>query len=278
MDSNQYFWNLVKKFNLLMKESITGPSCVNPDICHGDCCSIKIDISKVLAKEYIKRGYASKDDFPRSNTFSFRLRFDDSKGKCFLFDENINGCSVHQSGIKPPQCWIYPTNFSNASNKDIKCKKVGGWKIIDQERTQKAQKILGKIIFLCKLEARKELRSILERLGQDKSMNTSKNKKIVLNKIQKGAPKNFAGLKDGWDHFDVLRAEGLSLQLKKICKKNCEKKSTEEYLSCSGICERTAEDIFRIYANNIMKYINVFGADVEGEYPIHKIFTIMDQS
>lgn len=278
MDTNEYFWALVKKFNQLMKESITGPDCVNRDICHGDCCSIKIDISKVLAKEYIKRGYASKNDFPRSNIFSFRLRFDDTKGKCFLFDENINGCSVHQSGIKPPQCWIYPTNFSNSSDKDIKCKKIGGWKIIDQEGTQKAQKILEKLIFLCKLEARKELRSILERLGQDKNGNLNKNKKIVLSKIQNVAPKNFAGLKDRWDHFDVLRAEGLSLQLKKICKKNCEKKSTEEYLSCSHICERTAKDIFRIYTDNLMKYIKLFGADVEGEYPIHKIFKIIDHS
>jgi hypothetical protein len=232
----------------------------------------------VLAKEYIKKGYASKEDFPRSNIFSFQLRFDEEKGKCVLFDENINGCSVHQSGIKPPQCWIYPTDFSNPSGKDIRCKKVGGWKIIDQKGTQKAQKMLEKFIFLCKLEAREELKSILQRLGQDKNGNQNKNKNIVLNRIQKVAPKNFAGLKDGWDHFDVLRAEGLSLQLKKICKKNCKKKSLEGYLSCSKICKSVAEDVLTIYTDNLMKYIKVIGADVEGKYPIHKIFEIMDQT
>ena len=27
---------------------------------------------------------------------------------------------IHNSGIKPPQCWIYPTGFSNPDNKQIK--------------------------------------------------------------------------------------------------------------------------------------------------------------
>jgi len=96
-------------------------------VCNGDCCSIKIDVPKILAEEYIKRGYAIKKDFIRSDVFSFKLRFDNEKRKCFLYDKKINGCLVHSSGIKPPQCWIYPIfggpNFSNPENKDISCKK-----------------------------------------------------------------------------------------------------------------------------------------------------------
>ena len=63
------FWSIVKKYNALMNSAIEGPNCL--DICHGDCCSIKIDIPKILAKEYIKKGYAKKSDFIRSDVFSF---------------------------------------------------------------------------------------------------------------------------------------------------------------------------------------------------------------
>jgi len=114
---NENFWIILRRYNRLMKEAIDGPNCIDPNICHGDCCSIKIDVPKVLANEYIKNGWATKDDFIRSDVFSFHQRFDDISGKCFLFDKSLNGCSVHETGIKPPQCWIYPTNFSNPENK-----------------------------------------------------------------------------------------------------------------------------------------------------------------
>ena len=113
--ANDKFWSVVKRFNALMNSAIDGPNCL--DMCHGDCCSIRINVPKILANEFINLGYANKEDFIRSDVFSFKLRFDEKKGKCFLFDKNINGCSVHNSGIKPPQCWIYPTNFSNPESK-----------------------------------------------------------------------------------------------------------------------------------------------------------------
>ena len=97
---NKYFWELISKFNNLMKNSIIGPNCIDPNNCHGDCCSIQIDIPKILAKEYINLGKAKKEDFIRSDIYSFKLRFDEKIRKCFLFDSNINGCSVHETGIK----------------------------------------------------------------------------------------------------------------------------------------------------------------------------------
>ena len=72
---NKYFWELIKEFNDLMRTAIGGPDCTNPLICQGDCCSIQIDVPKVLAKEYIKRKIAKKEDFIRSDIFSFKLRF-----------------------------------------------------------------------------------------------------------------------------------------------------------------------------------------------------------
>ena len=169
MGNHNRFWEIIERYNFLMNSAIEGPNCL--DVCNGDCCSIKINIPKILAEEYIKRGFAIKKDFIRSDVFSFKLRFDEKKGKCFLFDKNIKGCSVHNSGIKPPQCWIYPTKFSNPDNKEISCKRVKGWKINDSEKTKEAEKLLKYYTFLCQLEAKKEGKAIKNRFVKKSSIN-----------------------------------------------------------------------------------------------------------
>ncbi|MBN1801019.1 MAG: YkgJ family cysteine cluster protein, partial [Candidatus Lokiarchaeota archaeon] len=166
--------SLVQKYNYLMGQAIQGPNCVDPTICLGDCCSIRIDVPKKLAEEYIKRKYAKETDFIRSNIFTFQLRFNESTTKCFLFDKSINGCSVHDSGIKPPQCWIYPTGFSSEDKIPIKCKKASGWFIMDKEKAQKAKKLLDEYINLCKIEAEEEKEKIVERIQQNSLLNLIK--------------------------------------------------------------------------------------------------------
>ena len=272
--ANDFFWSIVTEFNELMKSSIEGPNCINPNICKGDCCSIKIDISKVLAKEYIKRGYAKKKDFIRSDVFSFQLRFKDKTGKCFSFDNAINGCRVHNSGIKPPQCWIYPTNFSNPENKDISCKKAKGWKIINSEKTTKAERLLQKYVFLCQLEAKKELNKINERIGKIQAGDSKNIIKNLKKRIKETTPSQLGGFKDTWDSFDVLPAEGLSLQMKKFCyriNKECQYLSAD-FLECKAICEKIADKLINFLHNNLYDYIKKEGPDTEGEYPLYKLF------
>jgi len=271
--NNNYFWQVVSQFNALMKSAIEGPNCVNPQICKGDCCSIKIDVPKVLAKEYIQRGYASVNDFIRSNIFSFQLRFNVKTGKCFLFDKEINGCSIHNSGIKPPQCWIYPTGFSNPENKQFKCKKAAGWKIIDFHKTEQAENLLQIFLFLCKIEAKKEFKLIQRRLNNsDISQNQLQPLKEELRKI---SPSNLGGFKDLWEHISILPAEGLSLQMKKFCilyKKNC-KYLEDNFINCPNVCETIAIKLVEFLQQNLIKYIKIKGADVNGEYPLYKLFT-----
>ncbi len=260
------FWEVVKKFNHLMKSAIEGPNCL--DICNGDCCSIKINVPKVLASEYIKRGYADRKDFIRSDVFSFKLRFDEIKGKCFLFDKKIKGCSVHNSGIKLPQCWIYPTNFSNPEQKDIKCKKSNGWKIIDTEKAKEAEELLQYYIFLCKLEAKKEAKSIITRLNNNLC-------EINLKKVlKKTPPSRVAGVKDTWDCISVLYAQGMSLQLKKLCQKlnhNCEYILNNDFLECPSICEKISNNLIEFLQQKLINYVKN-NLDSEGEYPFIKLF------
>ncbi|MFW9820113.1 MAG: hypothetical protein ACFFE5_10940 [Candidatus Thorarchaeota archaeon] len=260
---NDKFWEVIKKFNLLMKSAIKGPNCL--DICNGDCCSIKINVPKVLANEYIKRGYASKKDFIRNDIFSFQLRFDEKKGKCFLYDKELNGCLVHDSGIKPPQCWIYPTNFKNLEKDNISCKKVSGWKIIDPEKAGKAEKLLTYYVFLCQLEAIKEARDIQNRITHNSC------KKALINSLKQTFPSRLAGFRDTWQCITTLPAQGLSLQMKKFCKKynnSCDL----NYLDCESICDKVIEALINFLQQNLLNYVQKKGANGDGEYSFFKLF------
>ncbi|MFX1447584.1 MAG: hypothetical protein ACFFCG_05550 [Promethearchaeota archaeon] len=272
--NNKYFWEVLTQFNSFMKSAIEGPNCIDPQICKGDCCSIKIDVPKVLADEYIRRGYAGTNDFVRSNIFSFQLRFNEITGKCFLFDKGINGCSIHNSSIKPPQCWIYPTGFSNSEDKKISCKKVSGWKIVDSNKAKQAENLLKIFIFLCKLEAKKELNLIKKRLDNSDDK-TSKNHTYSLKaELKKIAPSSLGGFKDLWEHISLLPAEGLSLQMKKFCflyKKNC-LYLEDDFINCPNVCETIAIKLVEFLQHNLLLYIKREGADSNGEYALYKLF------
>ncbi|MFW9945748.1 MAG: YkgJ family cysteine cluster protein [Candidatus Odinarchaeota archaeon] len=248
-----------------MKSAIKGPDCTNPNNCAGACCSIKIDVPKVLAEEYIKRNYATKEDFIRSNVFSFELRFDDKTGKCFLFDKKLNGCKVHESGIKPPQCWIYPTNFSNPEKSLISCKKQSGWEIAIPQSALKAERLLEKYNFLCKFEAKREIKDIKKRLG---------NSKILKQSIRTIAPSKLGGIIDKWDMFDILLAEGFSLQMKKFCLKHNIKCQylPSNFIECNSICNIIADKLFLYLQLNLPNFVKKEGPDVNGEYPLFKLF------
>jgi Fe-S-cluster containining protein len=249
-----------------MKSAIEGPNCL--DICNGDCCSIRIDVPKIMAEEYIKQGYANKNDFIRGDVFSFKLRFDEKKGKCFLFDKSINGCLVHNSGIKPPQCWIYPTNFSNLENSDISCKVANGWRINDPEKAKKAEELLKYYVFLSQLEAKKEAREIYNRLNEILYKNS------LLNLLKQTSPSQLAGFRDTWDCFTTLPAQGVSLQMKKICRKYNEKCEYIAYnfLDCRNICGKVAKGLLDFLQQNLLCYVKKQGLDSEGEYPFIKLF------
>ncbi|MFX1344308.1 MAG: hypothetical protein ACFFBC_11620 [Promethearchaeota archaeon] len=259
------FWEIIERYNFLMRSAIDGPNCI--EVCNGDCCSIKIDIPKILAKEYIKRGYAVKKDFIRSNIFSFKLRFDNKKRKCFLYDKRINGCLVHNSGIKPPQCWIYPTNFSNPEEKEISCKKASGWKIIDTEKVKEAEDLLKYYVFLCQLEARSELKSIMKRINKGISNGS------LRSQLKNTPPSQISGFKDSWDCITILPSEGISLQLKKFCKKynkSCNT-GTQNFMECKSICDKVSDAMIDFLQQNLYNYVKKKGANITGEYLLNDL-------
>lgn len=247
-----------------MREAVQGPNCADPLICRGDCCSIKIDVPRGLSEEYIRRGFAKEEDFVRSNVFSFQLRFDNVKTKCFLFNKDINGCSIHFSGIKPPQCWIYPTGFTQVDGEEKKCKRAGGWKIIEKKKAQEASKLLEEYKNICKDEARDEIEGITKRI----------NEKKIITVLKKVAPSRLGGFRDTWNEIQPLSAEGLSLQMNKFCRKyNKDCKVLENnFLECNSVCELIARQLVKILKKELITFIKENGSDVEGKYPLYKLF------
>jgi hypothetical protein len=245
-----------------MQSAATGPNCL--EICNGDCCSIKIDVPKVLAEEYIKRGYGKEKDFIRSDVFSLKLRFDEETGKCFLFDKILNGCLVHTSGIKPPQCWIYPTNFTNLEYKIISCKKATGWEIINSEQARQAEELLEYYVFLCHLEAKNEVKAIKNRL------NDTLKKESLKILLKSTPPRQLAGFEDTWDCITTLSAQGVSLQMKKFCKQ-FNTKCDFDYFECESICDKVSEGLLVFLQQNLFKLVEKNGPDGDGAYPFFKL-------
>ena len=167
--------NMLKKvnqYNLLMKNAIEGPNCINPKICLADCCHIMIDVPKFLAEYYTENDLATKEDFSRGDLFSFKINVTPANSKCVFYDKELNGCSLHSTMHKPPQCWIYPTGFSNdpgeeksfADDGTIKCKKASGWKIIDVTKTKEAKRIFDDYVAYCENEFAQE--TVKERIKE----------------------------------------------------------------------------------------------------------------
>lgn len=239
--------DIIREFNKLMKSSITGPNCIDPALCNADCCHIHIDIPKFLAEYYLNKGLATKDCFIRGDVFSFALAVTRSNAKCVFYDKDLNGCSLHSSGMKPPQCWIYPTGFSNepgeekrfAPDGSITCKKAGGWKVTDLESAKKAELIFKRYVEIC----------ISEFIDQNSEDNISNRLKKMFDSLserirsgEKLPPNKIAGIVDKWDTFDFLQAEGFSFSMKKFCKANPDCK--QEFMECSGLCMQILPILF----------------------------------
>jgi Fe-S-cluster containining protein len=244
---------LVREYNILMKEAVTGPNCIDPQICHADCCHIMIDLPKILADYYLKNGYAKKQDFVRGDLFSFKIAVNSMNAKCAFYDKSLNGCRIHQTMHKPPQCWIYPTGFSPELGEDkkfaedgsIQCKKVSGWKIIDRKKTNSAKELFDTYVEFCEKEF------IIETSKE----NIKQRLEAVFTELENFAPKSVAGVIDGWDHFSILASEGISLKLKTICNDIPKESCACDYMECKKVCKQVIEKLRHNLLEEIMKYI-----------------------
>jgi Fe-S-cluster containining protein len=241
-----------------MSTSITGPNCIDPSICHSDCCHIQIDVPLILVEFYLDHRYAQKEDFIRGDVFSFKIAVNISNSKCIFYDKEINGCKLHTTGMKPPQCWIYPTGFSNqpgeskqfANDGTIKCKKVSGWWIQNEFKTSEASIILQEYVKYCENEF----------IEQNSGENIEKRLRLIREKFTQFGPTEIAGIIDGYDNFEILLADGISLKIKKICDQNEKSKNNCDPMRCSHICTEVASKLTENLKKQIIKTIQQHGA------------------
>lgn len=238
---------LVRQFNKLIKPAIESPNCIDPKVCDGNCCFIRIDVPRVLAEFYIQNGWAKREDFQRGDVFSFVIDVDFTKLRCTFFDKRLNGCSLHQTGVKPPQCWVYPTGLDPDQACD-KCKKAKGWKIIDPESVQKANKIIDQYFQLAKEEALTENSEtmIIQRLGNG-----------LFQALKNSSPASIAGITDTWEKFIPLKGDGMNIGTRLFCRKNTS--CTKEYFECSQMCENVILDIIANLKELLPKFIATCG-------------------
>ena len=253
----EHILGLVNEYNTLMKEAITGPNCIDPQVCHADCCHIMIDIPKLLAEYYIQKGYARKEDFCRGDLFSFKINVNSSNSKCIFYNKELNGCSLHKTMHKPPQCWIYPTGFTNdpgeekkfADDGSIKCKIAGGWKIIDAKKTTKAKSLFNEYVTYCEKEFASE--TVLEKFKT--------RLEPLFKSLEECSPKSVAGIVDGWDRFTILKSEGISLKLKSLCDQISEDTCNCEYMECRNVCNEIIDLLRRDLLNDVSNFTQIRG-------------------
>jgi hypothetical protein len=171
---------------------------------------------------------------------------DYGKMRCKFFDRELNGCSLHQTGIKPPQCWIYPTGL-DPEEINTKCKKAEGWDIVLPKNVLDAKELLLKYFAYCKNEANLENSPLVirERLSKNLYQNLLQHKPIDV-----------AGIKDIWDEFIPLTGESINIGIRSFCRETeCDK----EYFSCSQICESVSNQIIDFLMESLPKFIEKNG-------------------
>ncbi len=235
-----------------MKSAIEGPNCLDKSVCKGDCCSIKIDIPKVLAEKLIEMGLASRDNFERGEIYSFNIKLNEDSTRCVFYDENLNGCSLHQSGFKPPQCWIYPTGFF--PNK-TDCIHYKNWRIVDTKATSEASEILGQFDSFSKEEFQ------IEFSKKNVDSRLSKLKETIISSEFK--PKQITGFVDGWDSFSLYSEDNFNISISTICREqHCQK----EFGTCGEICLALKEKLISLAQTMIPKIIENRGP--QSVYPL----------
>ena len=237
---------LVREFNHLVKDAISGPNCIDPNICHGDCCFIHIDIPRVLAQHYIDQGWASKEDFRRGSIFSFEINVDLERLRCMFFSKEINGCSLHMTGMKTPQCWVYPTGL-DPDNVNTSCKKADGWFINDPVSIRKAKVVLDEYVSLCRTEA-------IEENSPDMIM--KRLQALPTEKFDAITPSSIAGVEDNWDNFNILIGEGYNLGVRSFCSDvGCD----FEYFECPVVCDHLKKKLKKFLSEKLPHFIQSNG-------------------
>ncbi|GAB4321954.1 MAG: hypothetical protein Kow0069_26490 [Promethearchaeota archaeon] len=233
--------SLVRLFNRQMRQGVRGPSCVGATRCPDDCCSIHVDVPRPLVAALAATGELDLErGVVRAGPFGHQLGVDASRVKCVLHDPETGGCRVHFSGLKPPQCFLYPTGFSRGPKP---CKVGRRWTFPDTGLRKAANLTFQRYLALC-LEwgdrERSRLAAGLQVPGRGETAE-------LQGKVAVLPPRMVAGLRLTSAGLVPLMAEGTSLSVRRFCATTSEGTcgSTGEFLSCRRTCAPVASAVVR---------------------------------
>jgi Fe-S-cluster containining protein len=201
-----------------------------------------IDIPRVLAELFVTQGWLQPCQLRRGGPFAFRLGVSPETAKCVFFSPQINGCRIHFTGFKPPQCWIYPTGFSAGVKT---CKKGYDWDIVDPQKARAAENLLEDYKAFSLEEVRHEIELLEASFAEEDQ--------FLRNALASLPPRKFVGLSWGYSGLEVADAGGNSLQIKSTCEAvvpDCPR----DFMECPHLCSPLVDTIIALYAQNLGRY------------------------
>ena len=82
----------------------------------------------------------------------------------------------------------------------------------------------------------------------------------LFNLLKECSPKSIAGVKDGWDHFTILKSEGISLKLKSLCDQMSESTCNCDYMECTHICSEIIDLLRRDLLDDLSNFVEKQGS------------------
>lgn len=257
LDDNVVF-PLIGTFNHMMLGNVDGPNCTDRNTCNNNCCSIMIDIPQFLAQKYISAMRLRPIDVRRGDVFAWRLNVNDDTGRCVFFSPEIYGCRIYVGDLdsRPPQCAIYPAGYTTGA---VACKAgAGPWNVKDEMIGLACERLMNVYKNYCLAERERVRGELLANLAL--TLET-----ILTPLLDHVCPSSIAGVKDTWNGFEPLLADGKSLSTRMFCKQDC----STEFLDCECMCAEALDSFLEFLKKTLPAFIQA--NDMKEEYTIMEL-------
>ncbi len=257
-------FTMIATFNHAMLGNVEGPNCTDRSICKNNCCSIMIDIPHSLARKYIERGQLGPGDVRRGDVFAWKLNVHQDTNKCAFFSPSLYGCRMYVDDLdaRPPQCAVYPAGYTAGS---AACKAgAGPWLVRDKATGAACERVMGVYKRYCLAERDRLKRDLV---GSVPGALEGR----FLRMLGQVNPSSIAGIKETWDGFEPLLAEGRSFSFKQFCEPGC----GTAFLECKRACNAASDRLLDFLKRSVPAFIA--GRDMKEEYTFMELKEFMQE-
>ncbi len=251
---SQNILNLVKQINRNATALGEGPNCLDPSFCTAKCCYTSPDLPKTLVNHYIGENWATIDQFELSNTLEFRIKLNPGTKRCVFYDPKLNGCLIHTTDMKPPQCTLYP--FNEQETKHI-CRNNYEF-IFDTAEMNSLMRIFDEYYDLAKNEFRE---------NNTEAKIRTKLEAQILPILKTHKPSEIEGIREDASGFHIHSSLKLSYEGVEYCNAiSCEYYYEDCPKVCNSFLDRVIEDLISIIFSRKNKH------QITDEYRLRSLF------